>query len=69
MDRYEETIKGLLEAQKTAREAASATGALVDKLRFIRLEKAMEDAWRILRLHYFDYEDAICAGRNPDVML
>ncbi len=58
MAAYENLLKGLDVAKRTAGNAALATQGLDDKLRFQSLARTISDARSKLRLMYNEYEDA-----------
>ena len=59
MERYERILTDLDRWARTAQLAAKEARSLDDKLRMTRLQKAINDCRRTLRLHYYDVEDAV----------
>jgi len=55
---YEEVIKGVMAARRTAEAAASKVQPLDDKARFVKLGRKLLGAQNILRLMLFEFEDA-----------
>jgi len=58
MANYEETMKRLMEHARTAHDASVAASGLDDKVKFQRTHRDITEALRLLRLHYYDFEDA-----------
>lgn len=69
MKQYEEILKSLDVAAKTARRAIIGSSKLDDKIRFSKLEKEINTSRRHLRLQYFVYEDAVNAAKGTKLEL
>ncbi len=59
MKEYEEMLKSLMASIRRARAAAESVQGLEDKLRFQRLSSKLKSALKILRVQYYEFEDAV----------
>lgn len=57
-EQFEELLKNLDRAQRSANRAALYSQGLDDKLRFTKLEKEIRTARLQLRLMYYEFENA-----------
>jgi len=58
MKEYEQALKAIMKAKRIAKEAGLASVTLNEKIECERLGQALGGVIRILRINYYEYENA-----------
>ena len=64
MEEYERAIKAVMKARRNCKNAGIAAVSLDEKIGFERLGRELEGVIRVLRINYYEYENALSLSRS-----
>ena len=66
MEEYEQALKAIMKAKRIVKEAGLVSVTLDEKVGFERLWRSLNDVTNVLRINYYEYENALTISRGAE---